>query len=341
MPRKNMSDESPSTLRQMDLKTVRLGRRPFSTSIKFYVAFQELNLSKATLYEDERKLRQFAKFFEGLYDSGGSKTMDPRLFDEAVVREFLIWLKDRNLQPSTMNTYLKVLNRLLMLFGNDVMEKMRKNPIYNFPKDYCDKPIEALSPEELQLIFDTTYNLRGWSGEAFRGLLALLFGIAGRHKEGLGALVEDLNLSQMQFYVRHPKGEGTWGYPQWIPIIRQDMVHYLQEFLANREKMLIEYGIQSQYLFVNPGTKLPYTEKTMRSLKGKVEDMCGIHFAIKEMRATCASLTVNDHPERLNAVSEQLRHASPETTRKYYARIDRGKAIKQSLGDLWKETKID
>ena len=325
----------------MDLKTVHLGRRPFSTSIKFYVAFQEINLSKTTIYNDERKLRQFASFFEELYDSGNSETMDPRNFNEKIIAEFLIWMKKRDLQSSTMHSYIKVLNRHLRLFGNDVIDKMKTNPVYKFPKEYRDKPIEALSPEELKLVLDTTYNLRGWSGEAFRGLLALLFSMAGRHKEGLYALVDDLNLNQMQFYVRHPKGEGTWGQPQWIPIVRPDMLPYLQELLRNRDKMLIEYGIESPYLFVNPNTKQPYSEKTMRLLKGKVEDMCGIPFKIKEMRATFASLTVNDHPERLNAVSEQLRHASPETTRKYYARIDRGKAIKESLGDLWKETRLD
>ena len=140
---------------------------------------------------------------------------------------------------------------------------------------------------------------------------------------------------------RHPKGEGNWGNPQWIPILRVDMLHYILDFLDDRDKMLMEYGIQSDYLFVNPGTGLPYTEKSMRGLKGKVEDMCGISFMVKEMRSTFASLTVNNCPERLNAVSEQLRHASPETTRRYYARLDRQKAIKRSLGDTWKETRIN
>lgn len=341
MTKKLASDASNSVLRQADLKTVKLGSRPFSTSIKYYVAFQEINLGKATIYEDERKLRQFAKFFENLYDTGCCTTMDPRRFDEPIISEFLVWMKNKDIKPSTQSTYLKVLNRLLMLFGNDVIQVMRKNPIYKLPKEPRNSPIQALSAEELQLILDTTYNLRGWSGQAFRGALTLAFATAARPKEVLTALEEDLDLNKMSFYIRHPKGEGNWGTPQWIPIIRADMVHYIEEFLENRKKMLTEFGIQSEYLFVNPGTGLPYTEKAMRGLKGKVEDMCGVKFMVKEMRPTFASLTVNDTPERLNAVSEQLRHASPETTRKYYTRIDRQKAIKKSLGDTWKETRID
>ena len=341
MPKKLLSDASNSVLRQTDLKTVKLGSKPFSTSIKYFVAFQEISLAKTTIYEDERKLRLFAKFFEGLYESGGCSTMDPRRFDEPIISEFLVWMKNRNLKASTQANYVKVLNRLLMLFGNDVILRMRKNPIYKFPKEPRDTPIDALCAEELQLVLDTTYNLRGWSGQAFRGALTLAFATAARPKEVLGALGEDLDLSKMAFYIRHPKGEGNWGNPQWIPILRVDMLHYILDFLDDRDKMLMEYGIQSDYLFVNPGTGLPYTEKSMRGLKGKVEDMCGISFMVKEMRSTFASLTVNNCPERLNAVSEQLRHASPETTRRYYARLDRQKAIKRSLGDTWKETRIN
>ena len=260
MTKKLLSDASNSVLRQTDLKTVKLGSKPFSTSIKYFVAFQEISLAKTTIYEDERKLRLFAKFFEGLYESGGCSTMDPRRFDEPIISEFLVWMKNRNLKASTQANYVKVLNRLLMLFGNDVILRMRKNPIYKFPKEPRDTPIDALCAEELQLVLDTTYNLRGWSGQAFRGALTLAFATAARPKEVLGALVEDLDLSKMAFYIRHPKGEGNWGNPQWIPILRVDMLHYILDFLDDRDKMLMEYGIQSDYLFVNPGTGLPYTD---------------------------------------------------------------------------------
>ena len=68
--------------------------------------------------------------------------------------------------------------------------------------------------------------------------------------------------------------------------------------------------------------------------------MSGIHFMIKDMRSSFASLTVNNHLERLNAVSEQLRHSTPETTRKYYARINKKEAVKIGLKDTWKEKEV-
>lgn len=58
------------------------GEQTVPHSIKYHLAFQEINLSRGTIYEDERKLKQFAGFFEDLYDSGGCSTMDPRRIDE-------------------------------------------------------------------------------------------------------------------------------------------------------------------------------------------------------------------------------------------------------------------
>ena len=340
MVRENISDAPHEILRQADLSNVRLGRRPLITAMKYYEAFQEVNLSKSTLKEDMKRLRRFTEFYEGLYERGACKTMDPRLFDEAMVMEFLLWLKDKGLAASTQHTDVKVLNRFLGLFGNNVIDKMRRNPIYRFPKEPRDLPISALSPEELKLVFETTYNLRGWSAKAFRGYLALSFATASRPNETLQALTRDLDIKGRVFYVRHPKGEGSWGQPQWVNIIREDMIPYLEGFMKDREDMLVEYGISSQFLFVNPGTGEPYSNKVMRNLKAKVQDMSGIHFMIKDMRSSFASLTVNNHLERLNAVSEQLRHSTPETTRKYYARINKKDAVRNGLKDTWKENEV-
>jgi integrase/recombinase XerD len=340
VPRKNLVDSSPEVLRRADLKTIHLGRRPFTAALKYYQAFQEVNLSKKTLLEDMKRLKRFATFFEDLHARGGCKTADPRGIDEPAILEFLVMMKKKELKSSTQSTDIKVLNRMLNLFGNDVIVKMKKNPMYKFPKEPRDLPISALEPEELKLVFDTTYNLRGWSGQAFRGYLALAFATASRPNETLMTLVEDLDIQNRLFYIRHPKGEETWGEPQWVNIIREDMIPYLEELMRNRERMLIEYGLSSQYLFVNPGTGEPYSDKAMRGLKSKVQEMSGIHFMIKDMRSSFASLTVNNHLDRLNAVSEQLRHSTPETTRKYYARINRRKAVKIGLQDTWKESEI-
>jgi integrase len=118
------------------------------------------------------------------------------------------------------------------------------------------------------------------------------------------------------------------------------MLPYLQEYCDERERMIADTGIESNFLFVNPRTGLPYSEKSMRYLKKKVEEISGIRFKIKDMRSTFCSLTINDHMERLNATSEQMRHASPDMTRRYYLRINRKRAIRNGIGESWKETEV-
>lgn len=257
-----------------------------------------------------------------------------------MIMEFLLWMKNKELMASTQEKYVQILERYLRLFGNNVIGSMRDNPRYKFPRSPRDTPIDALSKDEMQDVIDATYNLVGWSGWVLRGVICLAFGIGGRHKEVIDAEVEDLSLRSEDFFVRHPKGEGTWGVPQWVDIIRKDMLPYLQEFCDERERMIAETGITSNFLFVNPRTGLPYTEKSMRLLKKKVEEISGVRFKIKDMRSTFCSLTINDHMDRLNATSVQMRHASPDMTRKHYLRINQKRAIQNGIGDTWKETEI-
>ncbi len=336
------AEASARDLRREDLSKAHLGRKPFTASIRYYEAFQEGRLSRTTMEVDLRRLRSFAAFFEGLAESGACGSVDPRRMDEATVNEFLIWMREEGLKESTAEGYVKILNRLLSLFGNPVIEEMRKKPwLYRFPKAPRDTPISALSREELQAVIDATYNLAGWSGEAFRGMLALAFATAARPKEVLSAQREDLDLEGRQFYVRHPKGEGTWGVPQWVPIVREDMVPLIAALLEGRARTMGELGVASPYLFFNPLTETPYSIQSMRKVKRKVEELSGVRFCIKDMRSTFATLTVNDDVTRIGAVSAQLRHSSTETTLRYYARINPEEAIRKDLGDAWTETAIE
>lgn len=56
MGRKRATGETNAELRQVDLKTVRLGSKPGIMGVRLYQAFQEVNLSPSTLETDMRKL---------------------------------------------------------------------------------------------------------------------------------------------------------------------------------------------------------------------------------------------------------------------------------------------
>ncbi|MBR6037964.1 MAG: phage integrase SAM-like domain-containing protein, partial [Candidatus Methanomethylophilaceae archaeon] len=129
------AEGSAQALRREDMSKVHLGRKPFVASIRYYEAYQEGRLSKSTMKVDLRRLKRFAAFFEGLAESGVCGTTDPRRMDEATVNEFLIWMRSEGLKESTAEGYVKILNRMLNLFGNPVIDEMRKKPWqYRFPK---------------------------------------------------------------------------------------------------------------------------------------------------------------------------------------------------------------
>jgi len=340
MPRKRDELDAPEKLRRVNLQTVRLGPTPMSTSIKYYKAFKEASLSKTTMDVDLRKLRYFAKFFEGKVSEGLIPSADPRHIDEATILEFLIWMKDKNLDAGTQEKYVQIMGRWLKLFGNDVLVRMHQNPNYEFPKACRDKDIHALEPWELQAVFDAAASLPGEFGWRMEGYLALAFTIGGRPKEIILSHVEDIDLEHKSFFIRHPKGEGSWAHPEPIPMIRGDMDWRIRRFLCERAKFLEEKGIESVFTFVNPSTMKPYSDKSFRQLKKKVEELSGVKFMLKEMRSTLATMVVEDDFDRLPTMSLQLRHKSTDTTRNYYTRINRKKSIEQNIGDLWKDNEI-
>lgn len=336
----DMSESEKAELRRADLATVRLGRYPFRAAIRYYCAIQEGNLGKLTLDVDKRKLAQFATVFEELKATNRIASTDPRQFVQPTVSEFMIWMKSKGLNLSTQEKYIQILDRLLEIFGNDIIRRMRKDPLVHLPKSYRDKPIRALSIEDVQKIFDASEKVRGYTGIVLRGAIAIFFGTAIRPKELIGAIEDDIDLNTQMYYVRHPKGEGSWADPQWVPIIRGDMVPKIRAFLCDRKAYLEKKGIVSDYLFVNPVTMQPLADYSLRRMKKRLEKLSEVQFQLKDFRSTVATLLVEGDLSNLPAVSLLLRHKSVDTTSTYYTRINRTKEIKNALDEVWKKKSI-
>jgi integrase/recombinase XerD len=71
-------------------------------------------------------------------------------------------------------------------------------------------------------------------------------------------------------------------------------------------------------------------------IRQKVVEASGVDFKLKDFRSTLTTITINGDLSRLGAMSAQLRHESPNTTHKFYNKIERSVASKK-LKDLWKE----
>lgn len=319
---------------------LRMGSKPFRYGISIYRDRNSAYLSPITVEENCRKLRQFADIFEGFADSGGIPSADPRHIDEKGIELFLGHMRARGLSPSTRRTYIKVLRAFLLTFDNSVIDRMKASGKMAVALKGESPMIEFMTQEQLQRVFDAADMLSGYEGVMVRGFFALIFGIAGRPKEVIGAEVDDLDLDNRRFFIRHPKGEGSYGMRQWVPIIREDMIPRLEAFTIERKRALEGKGGEALFLFQPPGENAPYGLKTMRVYKSKVEDLCGFGFKLKSFRSTYATITYqHGGAEVKDAISRQMRHSSTRTTEAYYIAFDAADAAERLKGE-WRKSEI-
>ena len=330
-----------------EVGTLRLGRYPFSAAIKHYLEKRYGTVSDTTYDEEERKLRYLAGVFESLKNEGRISTTDPRRMGRKEVQEFLAWMRDprahegKALDPTAQSKYMQYLNNFLKAFKNHVIADMKADGV-RFPRE-TKKPIRVLGTGDLQEIFDTLETKTGWRGSVARGMIALYFATGVRPKEARLAHLEDLDLKRMTFYVRHPKGEGSWASPTEVAIIRPDVVPLIKRYLQERKDELRRRGHKDAApLFPNVRMDVNtfYSANAFYEIKHEVELSSGVDFKLKDFRSTLTSITVNGDMSLLPAMSAQLRHTNLATTQRSYYRMEQGVAGRQ-LRDAWKGTALN
>ncbi|MCL2785638.1 MAG: site-specific integrase [Methanomassiliicoccaceae archaeon] len=320
---------------------IRLGRYPFKAGIKHYIAKKSIRFTPVTIYENGRKLEYFSEVFERFKSSGSIETTDPRHMGPAEIEAFFRWMKAKEMTNSSEGTYVKILKGYLEFWGNKIIERMAEDDEIVIKSADGDGEVRALPIEEVRRIFAAIDLIGGYPGIVMRVLLPLAFGTGCRPKEMFEAEMQDINLAAETFYVRHPKGEGSWGKKEKVNIIRQDMLRRLERSLKEREEYLAEMGVKTKFVFVNPSTGKPLCGNTFRKHKIKIEELSGVSFRIKDLRPTLLTLLVDDDLSLIGAASKQLRHERQTNTEKYYLRIDKRKAVRNALGDRWEKDAID
>jgi len=329
-------------LKQTDIEEVeglKLGRFPFTAAATRYMERRYGTVAKSTFEEETRKYAMLGRMLEALKEAGKLKSTDPRSLSRRDVQEFMAMMREKELDSSAQARYLQLLNNLLKAFKNFVLEEMKAEGV-RFPK-IGRKPIRVISENDLQAIFETTEGMDGWRGSVSRGVVALFFATGIRPSEARLARLDDLNLEKRTFFVRHPKGEGSWASPSEVEIIREDMLPFLKRYKHERAEWLGKNG-RSEIVALFPCLESEtgfYTANGLRLIKAKVEKLSRVNFKLKDFRSTLTSVTVNGDMSRLPAMSAQLRHASMTTTQRSYYAMERGVAGRQ-LKDAWREHPI-
>lgn len=298
---------------------------PLRSATNKYLAMREDRVKKSTLSNESRILWYLVGVMEEMERKGEMSTCNPYKMGRKDVRAVLDHLKDgdRPLVNETLEKYIRYLDGVLEFCGNRVIQEMKKDSSNLFPKR-GRKPIAHLTEEEVERVQGAATEIDGWKGSIMRFIVAIYPATGLRPSELRLARIEDLNLKDMTFMVRHPKGEGSYGEKRVVSIMPQ-AEEATREFIAERREHLQTRGVkESKYLIPNiSGDKdAPYSSNHFRKLKKELQEATGIDFKLKDFRSTFASLTVQKDPNLMPLVSKQLGHSSTVTTQRFYADMD-------------------
>ncbi len=310
-----------------------MGRFPFLTVLEKYLAKRAIVVKKSTLDNESRILRHIAKVLEQLKEDGIISTTNPYKLGPVDVKAIADYFTGK-VDPDTKRKYFQYLDGVLLFAKNPVIGRMKKEG-FRLPKS-GKKPIHAIGDEDLDKIQRAATMLKGWRG-AKASFLTICYPATGvRPSELRQAHLEDLNLKTWKLWVRHPKGEGSWGEPRHVlvlPHYRPQILQYLQD----REAYVRANG-RSKATYLIPrcdhGLDTHYSSNDFRKVKKEVQELAGVEFKLKDFRPTYATATVGIDPNLLPDVSAMLGHASVKTTQRYYAQISSDSAAKR-IEEAW------
>lgn len=313
-----------------------MGRYPFLASVNEYLESRTGVVMESTYQEEKRKLRYLGKVLDGLSDSGKIGSLDPKKMTREDIQAFLNWMEKKQLDPSTRQKYLQLLNSLLMFYNNPIIQNMKKQTakLRKMPR----KSIKWLKDDELLAVQEASKNIDGWTGEVAKFLVHFYPATGVRPSELRLAWLEDLDIEKWIFKVRFPKGLGSYGDQREVTVLPQAREASLRYLLA-REKFLKSKGLEGVKALIPTTYGEPYSANSFQKLKRMIEEKSRVKFKLKDFRSTFATQTARLDPNLIPDVSTALGHTSIETTQRFYAQMDRMSAGRR-IEEAWQK-KLD
>ena len=282
--------------------------------------------SKKSIAETSRKLKRIGRIIYGLLVDGRVSTVDPAKMSYNDVMEFAKHIKDGDLKTSTKRKYFTTLAVLLENVGNPYISRVRRNIRFGDPP----KEVRVLNPHELNKVLRYVDDMKGWRGSVARGYIYLAYQTCGRADELRQAKVCDVDLNNMRFFFRYPKGLDVFANSIWGDMVFPDSVNPIRRYLDERQEYLDENGVVSDELFVHiwRGEAVQYSQQTMQRIVAEVSEGCGVDFTIRTIRASVATLFLDKDLNNLGAVSRLLRHRDEKITKVFYDGVNRSRAVR-------------
>jgi integrase/recombinase XerD len=309
------------------------------TAANKYLARRKGFLAPSTYEENERKLRYLSKVFTQLRNEGRVSTTFPGSMTREDVQEFLLWMRSQELDSETQAKYLYLVNKLTLFCKNPVIQEM-KDEGEKLPGK-TKKDLRSIDETDLRRIQQAAERISGWRGSVARFLVWIYPYTGVRPSELRLARLEDLDTKSWTFYVRHPKGEGSYGTKRTVPILPPARPA-VERFLREREQYLRARNMRSEALVPNTdkGRKDDFfSSNAFRVIKAMVEKEAGVEFRLKDFRPTYAQMNLDRNPNLLSDVSKFLGHATTKTTEEHYGRI-RDRTAFRRLEQTWSQEPV-
>jgi len=301
-----------------------MGRYPFVCAYRRYLKNARARLGESTIEERERKLHYLSKVVHQLNDTGKISTPNPTSFTEEDIIDIFLALKNRRTKGrapkcSTLRKQMQLLKDVCLECKNRRVEEMLKDGRIRIGNDH-QEPF-SLDREDLKTILKACKEVGGWKGEVCRFASAMLTFLRLRPGELQKASVRDLDARKWTFLIANPKGKGIYGEVRRLPI-PDVLKQFVLDYLRVRDEMLRSKGIKNAEPLI-PAISCKgvnhYTQQAFGRLKNEVMEQAGIPFKWKDYRPTGGQLAL-DQGVPIDQVSRSMRHASTQTTERYYCR---------------------
>ncbi len=314
-----------------------MGRYPFLSRVDDYLR-QGRRTNNLTFAERRRKLIMLAGVYNRLLNEQEGLRADPIKFGEREVFAIVDWMRSKGFTVGYQVKLVQYLQILLRHIGNPILDRMRSSRA-DLPKP-ARKRLSAPSDAVVKDTLLRLETVESWKGDAIRFAVAFHYATGVRVKELRLSALHDLDLIEMRFTIRHPKGEGVYADEGRRIRIPPSLLPTIQDFLNARSIHCAQMGADPMKVepLIPAWDGRYYSESGWRSLRVKVFGKVGVRGNFRELRPAHAQ-QLKKGGVAIEAVSKRLGHSSTKTTEAFYARIEDEEAEDQCI-QAWESAQV-
>jgi len=311
-----------------------MSANPFGERVAELMAAKSGCVTETTYKTTEARLKRIERDMLRMKEQGKISSMSPAKMTPEDIKSYIVERKEKGVGASDISHDISALKQLCTMCGNTCVQNCLTK--YTGLKPTCSKEgrLAPLPDKTYEAILAKYNTLDHTNYSAIRpyALVLLYICTGARNKELRLAEVSDLDTEVWQIYLKHVKGEKTWGKPRPVPIpeiIRPVVLN----FLNARENFLKDLGVplcDVPTLFCSMyGEHGPLSGNTIRKLKSYVERDVGQKFELRDCRRAFGQHYLDNDAE-LEDVSKLMGHKTTQTTETYYC----GRRISKAIANV-------